>query len=333
MIRKSAYKRSWIEGKGLFAFSILISSLLWLIGYMNHTIQWDSSANEGTLFWSKLIQYIPSHEYDSLIGFGMLCIVAILIQQTQYTLSLIREKSALPFFFFLLFSSSNPSQQSVIPEMIGAFCFVLSLYQLYCSYHNDASYSKAFNWGFILAFASLFWAPILWIVPLYWYGMYHLRSLSTRSFMASVIGLLTPFWLTLGFCVYTHNYTILSQIAAACSSFDFNGWDGDLYGTLAIMLISILTLASAIHIIMNEYRDNERTRQYLSITFIFSVYFLLLSLFFEKQSSGFILIASVPSSVLIAHFFTVNWSRWIRILFILTFFYFITLFILHIWTY
>lgn len=333
MIRKSAYKRSWIEGKGLFAFSLLIASILWLAGYLDHTTKWASSANQGTFFWNAFIQYIPSPTYGWMIGFGVLSIISMLIQQSQYTLSLIREKSALPFFFFIFFTSCNPYQQGLAPQMIGAGCFVLSLYQLFCSYHNETDYGKAFNWGFLLAIATFIWAPILWLTPLFWYGMYHLRSFSGRSFMASLIGLLTPYWLILGVCVWTQNYVIFNQIATACLSFDLNGWDGDLYGTLSLVAIIILTLIASIHILMNEFRDNERTRQYLSLTFIFAIYTLILSFIFETQSNGFILISAVPSSILIAHFFTVNWKRWTRILFILMVVYFLIIFFLRLWRY
>lgn len=335
MIRRNASGRSWVEGKGLFAFTLFIASALWYAAYLKMGSLWllqvqDQSA---TVFWRWLVQWISQSVWAWCIGFVALFGIAVLIQQLQYTLALIREKTALPFFFFLLFVSSNPKQLPLTPQLFAGACFLLALYQLYASYHIPNSYKRSFNWGFLLGIGSLVWFPLLWITPLFWYGMYHLRSLSGRSFGTSLIGVLVPFWLALGVCVHQHDYQFFSDLGYGLGQFDFNGWNQNLYGFLAMAYVSILTLLSSLHILLNEFRDNERTRQYLSFTFIIAIYTFSFSFLFEHSVNAFLFISAATASILIAHFFTVNWNKWLRLLFVFTLLYFLTLFILRLWIY
>lgn len=335
MIRRSAYGRSWVEGKALFAFALFIASLLWYAAYQKMGLQWlmQEQDQSGTAFWQWLTQWFSQPVWAWCTGFAVLVGVSILIQRLQYTLTLIREKTALPFFFFLLFISSNPKQLPLTPQLFAGTCFLLAIYQLYASYHTPDSYQRSLNWGLLLGSGALLWSPLLWTAPLFWYGMYHLRSLSGRSFGASLVGLFVPFWMALGVCVLLHDYQLFSDIVNSFIQFDLNGWSGDLYGFLAMAYILILTLVSSFHVLLNEFRDNERTRQYLSLTFITAVYTFCLSFLFENSSSAFLFLNAVTSSILIAHFFTVNWNKWFRLLFVFTLLYFLTLFILRLWIY
>ncbi len=335
MIRRNAYGRSWVEGKGLFAFALFIASILWYAAYLRMGSLWllQVQNQPGTTFWRWIVQWVSQPVWAWCIGFAALVGIAVLIQQLQYTLALIREKTALPFFFFLLFISSNPRQLPFTPQLFAGTCFLLALYQLYASYHTQNSYKRSFNWGFLLGIGALIWSPLLWIIPLFWYGMYHLRSLSGRTFGTSLIGVFTPFWLALGVCLLQHDYQLFSDIGSSLLRFDFNGWNENLYGFLAMAYVFVLTLVSSLHLLLNEFRDNERTRQYLSFAFITAIYTFCFSFVFERSVNAFLFISAITSTILIAHFFTVNWNKWIRILFVCTILYFLTLFTLRLWIY
>jgi hypothetical protein len=335
MIRRSAYGRSWIEGKACFAFALVIASLLWYAAYQRMGAQWLLQLQDQSVtpLWQCLVQWVKQPVWAWCIGFGLLIAVTVLIQQLQYTLALIREKTGLPFLFFLLFISSNPAQLPLMPQLFAGTCFILALYQLYASYHISDSYKQAFNWGFLLGVGALVWSPLLWLLPLFWYGMYHLRSLSGRSFGASFVGVITPFWLVLGVCARQHDYQLFHDMVQSFIQFDLNIWGGGIYAILSVSCVFVLTLVSSFHIFLNEFRDNERTRQYLSLTFVIAIYTFCFSLLFEGSANAFLFLNAVTASILVSHFFTVNWNKWLRLLFICTLLYFLTIFILRIWIY
>ncbi|MFQ6927819.1 MAG: hypothetical protein ACLRS8_06890 [Parabacteroides merdae] len=45
---------------------------------------------------------------------------------------------------------------------------------------------------------------------MFWLGMYNFRSLTSRTFIASLLGVATVYWFLLGWCVWQRDFTLFN---------------------------------------------------------------------------------------------------------------------------
>lgn len=261
---------------------------------------------------------IPGKEAAYLIGLLLAIGGAFLVHRANYALMLIRGSGrqsiivSMPALFFLLLSSTNPAFLPIEPATAGICSLLLAIYQLFISYHQPESGSRAFNIAFILGTGSLLWVYQLCFLPLFWYGMYKFRSLSLRNFLASIVGLLTVYWFVLGWCVWQSDYTLLNTPLSVLSGIRFPTFtwpEGGIiwFGTAYALLLAVL---ASVNILLHEHEDALRTRQYLSFLIVLYAWILGLSLFYHPASDEILQVACLPASILIAHFFTVTRGKW-----------------------
>lgn len=331
MIRRGEYGKRAIAAKETYLLTILLSVLCWAVGYVGNLGFPMVEDAYDTPLWHKLCHIIPNKETAYGIGLLLMFGAAFLIQRMNYVVGLIREKTVLPFLFFVLFVSTNPDFFPLKPTSLGVFCLVLGVYELFLSYHNSETQVSAFNWALLIGIGSLFWVHIVWFVPLYWFGMYHLRSLGFRTFLASLLGFLTVYWFVLGWCVWQKDFTLFTASFPLLVQFKLMVITGSIWSWLTVCYSVLLTLIAAINILTQEYSDSLRTRENLSFLVIFSVWAILLYFLYDYASEEFLVTACIPMSILVAHFFTVRWNKWVRVLFYFTIVFFITVLFIRVW--
>lgn len=284
--------------------------------------------------WNAICQVLPGKAFT--YGIGMLLMIggALLLHRANYILVLIREKTLLPFLFYVLFISTNPDFLPLKSTSLGVFCLILAIYQLFTSYHDPGAGSKAFNAALLIGIGSLLWIHILWFIPLFWIGMYNFRTLNIRTFLASLLGVGTVYWFLFGACVWFRDFTAFTIPFAAllkvslptASGMGWLDWVG-------IAGIALLTTASAINIITHEYEDVLRTRQFLSFLILMTVWAFALFFLYEQASEEFLETACIPAAILIAHFFTVTRGRLVFWTFYSSIVLYIALLFIRIWNF
>lgn len=278
--------------------------------------------------WNRICQLLSANVFLAYsMGSVLMVLGAFLIHRANYALVLIREKTLLPFFFYLLLVSTNPDFMPVRSTAVGVFCLILAIYQLFTAYHDERAAARLFNAGLILGVGSLLWIHLLWFMPLFWYGMYCFRALSARTFVAFLLGVMTIYWFLLGCCVWINEYTLLTQPFHALFRIRFlmieptgiSGWIG-------IGMMAGMTLLASANIIMHEYEDNLRTRQFLYFLITLTLWIFLHFFLYEETSDETLEVACMPVAILLAHFFTVTRNRYVFWLFHLTVCLFVFLF-------
>lgn len=331
-MRREENEKRIIAGKRTFTFTILISIICWFAGYMDNIGFPVADSTHPMPLWRDLCNLILGKETAYFIGFIFMLGGAFLIHRINYMLNLIREKTVLPFLFFVLFMSTNPDFFSFKSALISVICLLLGMYQLFLSYHNPADCRRTFDWAALIALGSLFWVQIVWFYPLFWFGMYHLRSLSFRSFIASLLGAGTVYWFLLGWCVWIGNFSLFTGTFGSLFDFRVVLFKGGILSLIGIGYMLLLTLVASFNILAREYADNLRTREYLSFLIAFAAWALLFYFLYDYSSEDFLAIACVPISILLGHFFTVGWNKWLSYLFFFTVILFITILFIRLWT-
>ena len=329
------FSSRYTTGKlSIFLFINIACILCWIAGYIfsiGYPVYGEISAPP---LWNYICQIMPEKGITFMIGFFLMVGGAFLVHMANYSLMLIREKTLLPVLFYMLLSSTNLDFFPIKSASFGVFCLVLAIYQLFISYHNPYNTYRAFNASFIIGVESLLWTYILCFLPLFWFGMYKFRSLNIRSFVASVMGVITIYWFVFGWCVWQSDYSALSipyhtlfkiQPLQIFNS-EWTDWIGIIYG---VILISI----ASINIITHKHEDNLRIRQFLSFLILMTVWSFGLFFLYEQSSEEFLQVIGLPASILIAHFFTVVKGKYVFWMFNVSLIAYFIFFILRIWNF
>lgn len=325
--------RRFVITTPLTYFYLLLGCIsCWIMGYIHSEGYPIFNEVYTTPLWNAVCQAIPNKTTAYLIGFTLMTGGAFLLHRANFILMLTREKTFLPFLLYILLVSCNPDFIPLKSASIGVFCLVLAIYQLFSSYHNDEATGPIFNATLILATGSLFWIHLLWFVPVFWYGMYCFRSFSIRTFMASILGLITIYWLLLGWCVWQDNYAAIQVPLQALFKIRMLqiGTDG-LMNATGIAYLALLLVIAAVNIFTHEYEDNLRTRQYLYFLITLAIWSFALFFFYEQSSEELLETVCMPAAILLGHFFTVQRGKYIFWFFHGTVIFYITLSAIRLW--
>lgn len=323
-----------LSGGGTFVAVLLACMACWIASYIQSVGYPVYGEVMAPPLWNVICQFLPGKAFTYSIGMLLMIGGALLLHRANYILVLIREKTLLPFLFYVLFISTNPDFLPLKSTSLGVFCLILAIYQLFTSYHDPDAKSKAFNAALLIGIGSLLWIHILWFIPLFWIGMYNFRTLNIRTFLASLLGVGTVYWFLFGACIWFRDFTpftipFTALLKVSLPSAVGMGW----LDWIGIAAIALLTTASAINIITHEYEDVLRTRQFLSFLILMTVWAFALFFLYEQASEEFLETACIPAAILIAHFFTVMRGRLVFWTFYSSIVLFIALLFIRIWNF
>lgn len=328
-------RRKKLDSKGIILYLLLACIACWGLKY-TYSAVFPVSANEveTSPIWKWGGSYEINQQGIYILGFSLTLLGAFFIHRANYILILIREKTLLPALFYLVLMSTYPDFLPIKVSALVVLFMVLALYYLFITYHDPKQSGNLFKAFFTLGFGSLFWAHLLWFIPLFWYGMCRLRSFSLRSFVASCLGVIVIYWFVFFFSIWTNNPDLFLHPFQELTQFSLsvlteNQWIDWCRLALLILLVSI----ASINIVLHEYEDKLRTRDYLWFLIVFMGYSIFFYFIYGSHSDDFLPIAYIPASILMAHFFTVIHSRQSYWLFQSSMLCFIFLYFLQVWNF
>ena len=295
---------------------LLVCFACWVLSFFNSVGYPIYGEVSDTPLWNTICQALPGKEVTYISGLILMIGGAFLLHRANYILVLIREKTLLPFLFYILFISTNPDFFPLKSTSVGVFCLILAMYQLFISYHDTEAKEEAYNAALLIGIGSLLWVHLLWFLPLFWIGMYNFRTLTLRTFLASLLGVATVYWFLLGWCVLQRDFTPFTVPFSMLFKIRFLATEAPAFlNWVTILVIALLTVIASVNILSHEVEDSLRSRQYLSFLILMSAWAFALYFLYEQVSEEFLETACVPTSILIAHFFTVTKGRMVPWLF------------------
>lgn len=254
-------------------------------------------------FWGSLIKWLNSKEKVYILGVLILLLISFLIQRINDMEMLIRERTRLVFVIFFLFSSTNIGIIPFNNVTVVLLCLVLMIYELFKTFHLPEATGRLFNAGVYIGLASLFLPQALWFIPLLWIGMYQLLSFTLRSFAASLLGMLTVYWLALTWCVWKHDYSIFTMLYHSMTDFQlFSVFLSIRYFHIGFAMIALMMIPIFLNIKIDAINNRLRIRQMLSFLLNMAIWSIVLLCFYGGSAGAFFIIFYLPFAVLMAYF-------------------------------
>ena len=249
--------------------------------------------------------------------------------------SLIRVYSRFMSAFFLALGCCDCLLFPSINESVTVLFFVLSYLVLFMSY-QDKTRTGTVLYAFIaMGIASMCNVHMLCLVPLFWLFMkYNLLALSWRTWLASILGVLTPYWFAECWYFYRGEPWILLEHLQPLATFGpIADYSVVTPGQAALyILLVVLGVMGSIHFIHKSYLDSIRVRLLYSI-FIWMDLILAIFLALQPQHYNLLIrLMIVNTSPLVAHFFALTSTKVTNVVFYTTLTAIITLTVYNLWT-
>ncbi len=275
---------------------------------------------------------LPQGIFLPLAGFALHVLASILLINLNNVFTIIRIRTSLQSFFYLLLAAALPSLYGVIPGLLAGLCFLTAIYLLFGSYRQEKSSGALFNSFAFAGIASLFVPQSLLLIPLLWIGASSFQSLNLKSLFASLLGFALPWWMLLSYAVLTETtQEFFSQLFDETVLFRPLGYGFDPWMVLPLGLLFLLFAASTLHCFLSEYEDKIRTRSYLHFLMLFGIYLFVGICLQPYLLTAFSSLLLMVVSLLAAHLFALTSSRWSNFFFVIILIGILSIFIFHVW--
>jgi hypothetical protein len=238
-----------------------------------------------------------------ILSFILLGVMIFLMVNLNTTLFFINERTFLPALFYVLLSGLFPQYQLLNPAIISAVFLMMAIKRIMESYRVQGTAYSFFDAGLLIAIGSLFYINLIWFGLITFIGILLLRPFNLREILLSILGLLTPFILTvaiyyvLGRDPLDFLDLIIYNMFEKEGEFAFNPFS--IAGIIFTGLLMFVAIAQLFMVIGTKKIQSRKIFSVLLWVFIISVvvYFLVPAVSIEM-----IWIAAIPVSYYLSHY-------------------------------
>lgn len=268
------------------------------------------------LFTNILAPLIPNNYVRIGLDGGFLVLFAFLLNHADTRFSIIRNRTSLPFFVTGLLLITNSYLLGNWGENLGALLLLMAIASLFGSYQQPRAEKQAFDISLLLSIASILWLKTVYLLPVFWIGMYMMKTLSFRSFLASLIGILTPYWFAFFYFAYYNNYTPLLNYLQSIVDFRIiNFTEVPLFTWIHLGITVLATIFAIGHSMFSSFNDKIRSQSYLNFLFFILICTYALIIVDFQRSGSIIYLSYLISAFLISHLFASVKGRFSSFLF------------------
>lgn len=303
-----------------FLFPVAVISLLWFVGSVFLPESLWSVSFSGSIDQIISENYSFASEFTTLIAWAIYLFVGIMLVQLNDRFMLISRRTMLPLVFFLLLTSTNVNLYIFSLSQISLSFILLAFFLLLSTYRRQDMTVTYFLMGMALSIAVLLTSEFVFLLPLYVIAMFQLNAFSFRSLLAFLTGLVVlPYIIvTLIYCfaspgtlsVYLSQY--FSSVSFSVPNYDWNFVKVIFYSSVFAVTIFALLLA-----MRRANYDNEKSRCFYAVVRNFFLVSVLFLFFLGDKLTHVYPLAVLFASIILAHYFSTNFTILKRSLFLL----------------
>lgn len=275
------------------------------------------------IYGAAIVVLLGAVEQQMWAQTALLALSTLLMVELNNANALIRIYSRMVSCSFLVLTlMATYLFPSIEGGVVGAAFIAFYIFFLQ-AYQDKTAVSPIFTAFLTIGIASLFFVQILFFVPLFWLLMaVRLQAFSLRTFCASLLGLITPYWLVAGYFLYQADYTTPLNHFTELTRFALPATidiSQHLHPLVTFAFIVVLTFTGIIHFLRQRSKDKLRTQiiyELFLIVTLFTIVFLVL----QPQHNDFLLrILIIHASIFIGHFIALTRTKITNIAFIVIF--------------
>ena len=275
---------------------------------------------------------IDISEWSDFGTWGIIALCGYLMIEMNTTFTLIRTRTTLPTCIFVYLTTIFFFLHSFEWTNFAPLAFLLAIFNLFLGYESTKSASHVFHSFLFIGLGSLGFPQLVYFTPLLIISTITFRAMNAKSFLASILGLITPYWILFAYAFYQDEMSLFHNLVMEMFHFypiDYS--DLDTTKVIAGLFCILLLIVSSLHYLQVAYLDKTRTRIYLSFL-VFAGWWTTLIMVLQPQHLHALLpIQLISSAFLTGHLFTLTRNRFSSLFFVVTFILFIALTIFNLW--
>ena len=197
-------------------------------------------------------------------------------------------------------------------------CYIVSNVLLFHCYRDEKATGWMFYASICLGLASTLWVQILYFVPFIWVlTVTELSALNHKTLAASLLGLLTPYWLGAGWFVYQQrtadlvdHFAALAQWEPLCD-YSHVTWQQVLVFAMTVVLL----VTGIVHFWRRSYNDKIRTRQLYTFFMVMALLAIVLLVLQPQHYDVLMRLLIINTAPFAAHFVALTYTKLTNIAF------------------
>lgn len=246
------------------------------------------------------------------LPFALMVVNTYLMVELNNRNALMRIYSRMVSCSFLILTVMTSFLFDQTTAWVIGICSTLTYLLLFNAYQDKGATRWAFYAFLVIGIASLFFIQILYYVPILWilFGS-KIMGLSWRTFWASLLGLVLPYWFYGGYSIYTNSFKGIAGHFAELGNFQGLLQIENLssYQIFTFIFIALLGITGIIHFARSTYKDKIRTRMLYEIFSTMAILTMVFVLLQPRLYNQLLPILIVNTAPLIAHFIALSHTK------------------------
>jgi len=210
----------------------------------------------------------------------------------------------LPLPLFIILVSGFSGMQVMHPVYPGALFFLWALFRLFSAFDQTKSYAAAFDAGFLLGIASLFYFNFFILFPAFFIAIGLLgREPRWREFTIIFTGFLLPFVFAFSYAYLSDHLLEFLKVLERNFMTPNNRFKKDIVMQLYTGYLILLTLFGSVKILQQYDTKKVSSRRYFIVFFLIFLCSLLGIVFIPAVSYEMLIVSAIPVTFLTADFF------------------------------
>ena len=293
---------------------IVASIALWLVVFSTTVV--NSPVELGSPLSKAVESILPAGLLTSITSLLLTLLNAFLIAQLNNRFTIIRNRTFIPVFVFLMLMSVAGQTHQLPGAHFALTLMLIALFVFFNMFRDKQASEQAFLGSLLIATGSLFIEPILLFLAVCWMGMIRFGSFSLRTFLASVFGGLVP-WIFY-FTIRYYFEPDLLWINTLFTGFEtgFTLFERPVNELIYLACMTLIIITGLVGLYSNLHGDSIQSRAKLNFLTIILIFSFAFSIVFVNCYAIFIPFTLMAYAVLIAHPLTLKPNGFYAILFI-----------------
>lgn len=266
------------------------------------------------LIW--LVGGVITHGWWLQMGVAALAMVMMaLLNNVNALIRIYSRMISCSFIVLMTMTAYLWPQLSAGMVALAVTTFYLLLFQ---TYQDKRAMGMIFYAYAMLGIGSIFWVRLLWLVPVFWILMAtNILAFSGRTFFASILGLVLPYWFLGGYYFLTGQIAMLGEhfvdILNMGPLFAFELLD--LHHFVTMGFVFLLGILGIVHFLRNSYKDKIRIRMYYEAFIVIELVLMAAIIVFPKMADPIMALLITTTAPLIGHFLALTHTKLTNITF------------------
>lgn len=250
--------------------------------------------------------------YGQWMTFALLLVATLMMAELNNGYSLIRIYSRMVSCSFMVMITMSLTLFESVTVAVVMVAYIAFLLLIFRAYQNPGAVGWVFYAFVALGISSIVFSKSLLFVPVLWVIMaVNVLCFSPRTLIASLLGIITPYWFVAAWLIYQGNISYLGTHFLSALQFGtpFQFSILNIHQLLTFAFVLVLAVIGAVHFFLYSYQDRIRIRLMYETFVVLDACAVIFAILQPQYFDEMLGMSIVTTATLIGHFLALTHSR------------------------